>query len=572
MIKKISTRLKVINLLADWTITPARFLIPLMLVAALMNGYLMIRNPNMGGDALWFHSSFHNLMAGNGWTNDYGALVEPGYGMLSYPFYLLFGNIELSGMLVSALSYLLMIPTTYFTADFLFGKRSAMLAAWLIAFWPALLSFSYVNLSDTAFAFFALLAFAVYTRIVLERSTLLRSVVLGLTLSMAYLLRESEGLWIAGLALASLFAFALVDLRHSDEKKHIPTAWIKPFQYPSMTAFIFFGAILFYAILIHSQIGVWTVFTRIRPVRVTNQVTPIAGATPIENYAPVESAPEVAPIEKNELIEYVVAGGPDIALYRQNLRVLGAHLIWMNIHAIAPLTLVWALFPFVATKRLFTRLRPDKRSLKLLLALSIFLSPVWPLLFFPDRTALRYYLSDFVYILILVAFLTVRLVERILESLNGRYFDFGLMAVCLVALITALSFGLPNLRETLSARHAHSGLRAAGLWLRDNVSNPDDLSLVASPKSSVLMFYAADQNFVTGNKLSISAQQRDQIGVVMDAEGVDYLVLDNHYVHQMPPLDMLWENPKLAQEYGVSLLYQDFGGLFQIYVSDVVDK
>jgi len=64
----------------QWRILPNRFLAVLLTLAAMINVYLMIRNPNIGNDALWFHSSFHNLVAGKGWGNMYlsSLIVEPG--------------------------------------------------------------------------------------------------------------------------------------------------------------------------------------------------------------------------------------------------------------------------------------------------------------------------------------------------------------------------------------------------------------------------------------------------------------------------------------------------------------
>lgn len=138
-------------------------LLSLVVLAAIMNGFLMIRNPNVGGDALHYLLPIHNLVAGKGYT--YGGSPElfypPGYGIVSYILFLTVKDIELSGMLASALSSLLIIPTTYYTVRFLFGKQYAVLSSFLVTFCPTLLRYSYVNFSDSIFSLFLLLSFSV---------------------------------------------------------------------------------------------------------------------------------------------------------------------------------------------------------------------------------------------------------------------------------------------------------------------------------------------------------------------------------------------------------------------------
>ena len=584
----------------NWHLKPAQFLPPLLIVAALMNGYLMIKNPNIGGDALWFHSSFHNLVAGKGYLNPYPATeVEPGYGMLSYPFYLLFGSIELSGMLVSAIAYLLIILTTYITVDFLFSWRSATLAAWLVAFWPALLSYSYVNLSDVTFALFALLTFSVYTRILLIGSTFRRSALLGLTLGISYLVREIEGLWIACLVLLSLFALVVVNLRQRSKNDAFLGCARKEFLHLGLSASIFTTATLFYALLLYSQTGVWTISTRIKPIIKRTSITQSVTITPIiSTFQPTATevqntlvttpdAPGVAatapPVmstakppdqepsarTQEQISLWIKIPGLDFGLFRQNCAVLRTRALWMNLHALAPLAFLWLLYPFVATKRLFDRWVPDRRALRMLMALGIFASPLLLLLVAIDRTALRYYLSDFIYLLILAAILTVRLLTRMLESVGKeRFLDLGIALICLATLAVSLNFGQPSLPEALAARHAHLGLRASGLWLRENAPRPEDIAILSPRKGQVALFYASGEQFLVQYRDIQPTQTLDEISALVNTADFDYLVLDNHYVHQQPHMKALWNNPGSAQEYGLLMLHRDPEGWFQIYVGE----
>ena len=61
------------------------YLAVLFLAAALMNGFLMLRNPNMGADALKFHSAFHSLVGGKGWRFYTGILPGLIRAMGRYP-------------------------------------------------------------------------------------------------------------------------------------------------------------------------------------------------------------------------------------------------------------------------------------------------------------------------------------------------------------------------------------------------------------------------------------------------------------------------------------------------------
>lgn len=132
------------------------YLAVLFLAAALMNGFLMLRNPNIGADALKYHAPIHNLLAGKGWRYYTGefAWVDPGYGAISYLFFLFVRDIELSGMLASSFSYLLLIPTVYLSSRYLFDKRVAVMVSSFVAFSPALLASSYINLTESTYTFF----------------------------------------------------------------------------------------------------------------------------------------------------------------------------------------------------------------------------------------------------------------------------------------------------------------------------------------------------------------------------------------------------------------------------------
>jgi len=136
-------------------------------------------------------------------------------------------------------------------------------------------------------------------------------------------------------------------------------------------------------------------------------------------------------------------------------------------------------------------------------------------------------------------------------------------------LVAAVGIGAPTLSEVITSKHAHTGLRAAGLWFHDNLPNPEQISIWAPRKGQVAIFYAAGQEFVAGQAREIAVGHNlEKVGEIMSSGKFDYLLLDNHYVHTKPYLIFLWNRPDLAQEYGLSLLYRDNADLFQVYVSE----
>ena len=596
MVSKRNSNLSVLYTKLDgWSIKPAQFLIIIVLLAALMNGYLFINNPNMGSDALYYHSAFHNVITGKGLTNYYWDDWAPGYGLLSYLFFLLIRDIELSGMLVSAFAYLLMIPTVYFNVNFLFGKRSALLASFLITFWPTFISYSYISLTDCVFTFFLFICFSLYTKLLLDRITILRSALLGSILGSAYLIRVPEGLSVAFFVILSLFVLGIANLKHVERKQPTIGSFAKLFLAPIIVLLGFLVFSMPYVVLIQARTGSWSFSNRISSVVEATQVTsditapqvnsgisttPAGSSTDVAQVVPSMSitqtasstnAAQVAPSKninlKVRFLEPIVSYVPSFINIVKNVNVLIMRLVGMNIHALAPLALLGIIIPFLSPKKLFIRPRPGSRKLRLVLSFGIFSSPVLLLLLVTSRLDSRYLMPYFVYILIAVAFLTVRFLERLLESFGRKPTDMWVILLCLISLVISLGFGSPTLSEALTARHAHLGLRAAGLWLQDNVQNPDDLSIIAPRKSAIALLYASGKNFSVGSSRDFYPldMSLEAIGDLVNAGEINYLLLDNYYASFLPQLTPLWNDPEMAHEYGLSLLHQDSSELFQIY-------
>jgi len=227
-------------------------------------------------------------------------------------------------------------------------------------------------------------------------------------------------------------------------------------------------------------------------------------------------------------------------------------------------------FRELLTKRLVSGLRIDTRTLLILLSLAFFSSPVLLHLVVHARLDIRLLMQYSVYLLIVIAYLISHFLGKMLSSLKVQNTDAWVIFVCLVSILASLVFGSPNLGEVLSASHAHLGIRAAGLWLSEHVQNPEDMTIVASRKGQVALFYANKKSFSLGRIQDVSADMtQEEISELLNTEigykKYDYLVLDNHYIGGLPQLHSLWDNPDLAHSLGLSLIHRDSADLFQIY-------
>ena len=591
-----------------WWLEKVWILVMLIILAALMSGFLFYMNPNIGGDALQYHSAFHNFIQGNRWHIYDGswARVDPGYGMLSYVFFLFIRDIEISGMLVSVVAYLLMIPVMFSAVDFIFGKRTALLASFLITFYPTLISYSYINLTDVVFTFFLLLGFLLYTRVLLGKHTPVASqnfgecrtgcqpvlryapsfsrryhtpaknALLGLVLGVAYLIRAAEGLMVAGLALAGLLIIGMVDWSREEKPPRSFGSLAKKHIFPPGVAiFVFLLISLPYVLLIRDQAGVWSFTARIKPVTTASQAATgasvsQAASSPTADGEAESLSPPATPLPAAAQQPRFLGA---IEAYSPNLKNLAAKtskmlvLFWeMNSHALLPLGILGAVYPFLGDRKLFAKVSITSFERRILLALGVFSSPAIIHFLVSALHSNRWMLQYSAYILIGIAFLTIRFLERFLESVGSKRFDLGVVLVCLITLAASWVAGSPTLVEVFTTPHAHLGLRSAGLWLHDNVQDPGNLNILAPKKGAVALFYASGKSFSMGESTNATMPLED-ISALLEGGDADYLLLDNHYVQNFGALKPLWDNPALGADYGLDLLFSDPRGLFQIYES-----
>jgi len=565
----------------------------------------------MGHDAMLYHSAVHNLIAGNGWSyfifeHYHWAPVEPGFGLLSYLVFLLIGDIEYSGMIVSAASYLAIIPLTFFTVKSLFGKWVALYSAFLVTFWPTIISYSYVNLGDLTFAFLLMLAFSLYTRILFGNKSIFKAVLFGLLLGFIFLNREPEGLLISSLTIFSLVVFAIIEYRKKNVTTMSSSRW-KYFFTPICALSGFVAVFIFYVLFIYIQSGVWSFSIKIEPIRdapgnlkghsskfidhksefsnvITNKensldnylVKTASIGVPFDDikllgFKAAEKLDEPDPnLPTNvQLVKGLINYSPDFRNLLQRMVVLGIRLTSINFHGLVPLALVGIIFPVFSLdgRKLFQR--PDKRKILLVIAFAIFISPALPHLLvsaFADRYVMQYS----IFFLILFAVFTIKIIKKIYESSRLGDFEEGVAIICLVSLIVCYGINTPSLQDVLKTQHGILGIRAAGLWLHENMLVPEDVQLIAAKRGPVALFYANGKEFSKASGLNMDPEMTlEELGLFFTSEEIDYLILDNYYVRFLPQLEHLWNNPNQAAEFGLSLLHKDSNNSYQIYTGAV---
>jgi hypothetical protein len=125
-----------------------------------------------------------------------------------------------------------------------------------------------------------------------------------------------------------------------------------------------------------------------------------------------------------------------------------------------------------------------------------------------------------------------------------------------------------TLPAVLTTRHGYTGVRAAGLWLAQvYLGSMDDLRVMGLRAPSLLLFYVNGRNQVPRGTAVKLTENVPLWGVaeVMTRRRVEYLVLDSFYIRYREALLPLWQNPAMAPELGLMLLYSDPQGLYQIY-------
>jgi 4-amino-4-deoxy-L-arabinose transferase-like glycosyltransferase len=533
----------------------------LVLAGLVVSGALALRNPNMGVDSLRHLVPLHNLAEGRGYTFDGKTelFMPPGYGAAAYALHFLLGDIERSGMGVSILAYLLLIPVMgAVSREVSAAPAAAPLGALFTALCPALVACSYVALSDALFTLCMATSFLVAWRALREPERIGRDALLGAALGVSYLVRP-EAFLVAALAVIVL---ALRGARPGDRRSLAGAA-------AAAAAFALLAAP--YLAFVHRHIGMWTVSPKFALNLILGEAV-TEGADHLDAQSALHPE-QFEPGYRVSLLEYVRAQGGKFAVrVARNLEAEAGHLVSITQHALAATLAACLLIPAMAGAAGLRQALAGALRGRALLPWLPFLAPLAALPVF--IIAGRYVLPYGVLLLAPLAGVCGRGLQALQAAGGAGHLRAGglvLAAACAVSLAGVLppARQRASLVETLRSRHAHAGLRAAGLWIHAQASPAaaDAPPVVIAPvKGQVAQFYA------NGGKAHGGVARRmppdatlQQVAELVRSGQADYLVLESHYIGARPQLAPLWNDPATAAGLGLELLARDPSGLYQIY-------
>lgn len=557
-------------------ITSGRLLVwGLTSLALAMGIFRFWNNPGMEGDSLQYLIPIHNLIQGKGYT--LGGMPElmfpPGLGILAYPFFLVTGDIEYSGMLASLFCYVLIIPTTYHIALKLFDRRCAAVSAFFVVTTPKLLQMSVSCMSDVPFCFFLLLGLWLYIGN-MEMGGRLRSVLLGACLGFVYLLRP-EGILVAALALLSLVFVNGILVSGTDENR------LRRLFSPCLAIATFVVCASPYMIFLHEHTGRWAFSEKGAHNLVAGEKGLRGPDHKVEFPGPSSGA--------FSFLDYVHSQGWGFGLRIVRNTVGELFYLWrITCHAIVPLALLWLMYPFVATGRLFSDQTESGSSFQIALSLTIFVSPlmIYPFFFLAERFLLPYALI----MMIVLAFLTTSFWSRMNQSFGRTWLSHGFMALVMVAIVHHAAMGLfrtvprfhhvdrlpISLYSGLKERTGPWGLRAAGMWIKEHMKNGNEVTIVAPMMGNVALFYAEGKKEPSGKSADVpSGATVEEVVTVLKNGPHRILVLEDLHGKlkpYWPDLASLWTNPTVAARNGLRKVFEDPEGLFMIVELAGVDK
>jgi 4-amino-4-deoxy-L-arabinose transferase-like glycosyltransferase len=451
--------------------------------------------------------------------------------------YLGIRDIEISALIVSALSYLLCIYVVYRGTTVLFGERAAFFAAFFVTLSPVLVQLAGSTLTEPTFSALYLTSFFLYVRLATRGGHLWQFAALGLLLGFSYLIRPEAFLTglLATISLAVLF-------------RRQPRAFL-----PLLTFALVCAPYLFF---LHANLDEWTLAGK--------------ASDPLIFYGEMyEGTPERLLIAQREadpeyfeqsLPEYLRLRGFDLLpRFRQNAGWIVVQMLGNLRHAALAVVLAIIFKAKVNVRRVMEH----EHRLRIGMAFLIFLSPVpaYLLYFVPFRFMMPYSL-----LLLVLAGGLIHLLLPKAETGRNMALMYGIVGVSTLVLLSPLPlYRSIALDEILRPPIDANGSRAIGDWLHDNL-DLHDKTIVGIGKLHVISFYASGRQPLINDYLELPAEVAlFDIAPMMTAQDVDYLVLEGSYMRARPQLAPLWDDPASARTVGLLAVHIDPDEIFQIY-------
>jgi 4-amino-4-deoxy-L-arabinose transferase-like glycosyltransferase len=512
-----------------------RFWLAVMLLAALaMAGWIGITRAHMNADSLYYLIPTRNLLAGDGLTynGESHTVFPPGYGLVTYPLYRIVGDFETAGILVSVVLYVALVGLVYAVGRWIYHDSSALAAAFFTLISPVLLIQAGQAMTDILFTFLYFLAFCVYLRAVYHRRlTPAWAAALGFLLGLLYLTRP-EALALVAVVGGSL---ALWTLRsHARDF----SAWLSV----GLVGVVFVLMAAPYILFLHDALGEWTISGKVRQNIIRD-----------ENVALYEDA-SVGEFFEEEGWDYVTR-------VLTNWKDSVIQLVGMN-RGVFLLVGAVGLLHLALRRKLLPSLDWDERKSQAAWVQLLFFLPILAYAFF--YLEYRFFLAQSLIMFLPLAYFVGRGLADLLPA-SPRI--PVLLAACLLMLPAYFYFLVPIFKDA-SLDTAFTGyihLREAkdvGTWVYEHTENPKEAYIIAPGKANLVAYYAAgreEQDFAWMPQEMTAAELR----AAMQKGEYDYLVIEESYRGYNAAALALWNDPALAEEYGLTLLHQE--DRFQVY-------
>lgn len=144
-----------------------KILFVILSICAIYTIFFAINTPVPNGqDTFWYMNLAESLISGNGYTFDGGAphsQYPPGLPVLLIPFFLIFGNMYIGGLILVAILSLLTLLLTYKVGKLL-SPLVAVIATTLLLFHNLFIAFTTSVLTEIPFMFFSLLGLYLFIK------------------------------------------------------------------------------------------------------------------------------------------------------------------------------------------------------------------------------------------------------------------------------------------------------------------------------------------------------------------------------------------------------------------------
>jgi hypothetical protein len=535
-------------------------------------------DPTFNSDAPHYLMPIHNLIDGKGYTyRDHAEVMyPPGHGIASYVAFLFVRDIEYSGVVVSALSYIFLIPLTYITGRFLFGREVGLLAAWLTTFFPALLALSSSVGSDALSCLCILLSFYSYLRLLKGTKGPGLAICLGLLLGFGYLIRP-ENFLIGILAIGTLFVFWIHDKHISHVGDRLKP--LRGYTKPILVGVSFLACVLPYVFFLKQHTGRWTFSTKAG-------MNLLVGETSIEGtHHRIERLDSMSASRASiDFRAYVRSQGWRYGARVSRNGLIEAYTLFkQDFHSLVPLIFLWLIYPFISARRLVTDRELPLPFVGVITAFLVFLSPllVYPLFFIDPR-----FLVPFsVLILISLSFIVVTFLNTMLASLGKQWRKPGIALLCFISVSSSLAVGflgyiprmppqlLPDSLYRCFTNLGNSGYRPAGEWLGQHTDAGNDVTVLNPGRPDVILFYASGKKGIPGRGVPVDLEGTlPELASLLDSDARAYLVVTKEQIQllnfQCPgqcPLASLWNDPETGKAAGLILFHEDSQGRFKVY-------